>query len=79
MWNEISQSEESLHHRIYILEQDLLKQKHELEDYEQEVQYLREQNYERKLEHNIMVTKLNSVIIELNDVITVLNNKGVEN
>ena len=76
---EISESEESLHHRIYILEQDLMKQNRELKDYEQEVEYLKEQNYELKQAHNIMVTKLNSVIIELNDVITVLDNKHVEN
>ena len=56
-----------------------MKQNRELKDYEQEVEYLKEQNYELKQAHNIMVTKLNSVIIELNDVITVLDNKHVEN
>ena len=76
---EICESEESLHHRIYVLEQNLLKQSCELNAYEEEVQYLREQNHELKYTHNVMVTKLNDVILELNDVITVLNNKSVKN
>ena len=62
---ENTQGEESLNHRIYILEQ--------------EVQDLKEQNNELRQQHNRMVTEINSVIIELNNVITVINNKHEEN
>ena len=91
--DENTKGEESLNQRIYVLEEQNieLRQHHnqlvkefdrvivELTNTKQEVQDLKSKNGELTQQHNTMVTKINSVIMELNDVITVLNNKHVEN
>ena len=51
--DEISESEESLHHRIYLLEQT--------------VEWLKEKNSELIENNNIMTTELNKVINLLNN------------
>ena len=78
--------EEKLYQRICVLEEmnkELVKEFEcmsiKQEKAEREVELYREKNYEMSYKYNEMVASINTIIIELNHVITVLNNKHQEN
>ena len=78
--------EEALNQRVNALEErnnELIKEIERLtiskEKTEQEIEHYQDTNSEVLYKYNEMVTVINTIILQLNDIITNLNNKDHEN
>ena len=78
--------EEKLYQRVYALEEENERLVKEIkwmtvkqENTDQRVELYREHNIELSYNHNTMITTINTITAELNNVISILSNKDQEN